>query len=185
MFIAFYAAALVAVVATLRVITCANPVHALMYLIMSLLSVAVVFYALGAPFAATLEVIVYAGAIMVLFVFVIMMLNLNVETMDRERRWLAPSVWIGPGVLGVILLVVMAMALTSGDSLGTIEGSPLDAQRVGMALFGPYVLVVELAAFVLLAALVVAAHLGRDDRDVAETIAGRDSDTPQPTRAKR
>lgn len=185
MLIAFYIAAFVAIVATLRVITCANAVHALMYLIVSLLSVAVVFYALGAPFAATLEVIVYAGAIMVLFVFVIMMLNLNDEMIARERRWLAPAVWVGPGVLGAILLIVMLVAVTRGESIGSIEGTPLDARQVGMALFGPYVLVVELSAFVLLAALVVAAHLGRDDRDVAEATAGRDGAASTSARSKR
>jgi len=185
MFIAFYIAAFIAVVATLRVITCANAVHALMYLIVSLLSVAVVFYSLGAPFAATLEVIVYAGAIMVLFVFVIMMLNLNAETIAREKRWLAPSVWIGPGILGTVLLIVMIATVTAGESIGGIEGTPLEAQQVGMTLFGPYVLVVELSAFVLLAALVVAAHLGRDDRDVAEATANRDGAASTSARSKR
>ena len=166
--IAFYLAAIVAVAATARVISCANAVHALLYLIVSLLSVAIVFYTLGAPFAAALEVIVYAGAIMVLFVFVIMMLNLNHETVARERSWLAPRVWIGPGILGIVLLGVLAVALASGGSMGNVDSTPLMAERIGMTMFGPYVLIVELAAFVLLAALVVAAHLGRDDRDVAE-----------------
>ena len=165
---AFYLAAIVAVAATARVITCSNAVHALLYLIMSLLSVAIVFYTLGAPFAAALEVIVYAGAIMVLFVFVIMMLNLNDETVARERTWMAPRIWIGPGVLGVVLITVLLAAMSGGSSLGTVDSTPLMAERVGRAMFGPYVLVVELAAFVLLAALVVAAHLGRDDRDIAE-----------------
>ena len=71
----FYAAAFIALVSTVMVITTLNPVHALLYLIVSLLSVAVIFFVLGAPFAALLEVIVYAGAIMVLFVFVVMMLT--------------------------------------------------------------------------------------------------------------
>ena len=75
--LAFYIAGAVAVIATLLMLTRANVVHALLYLIVSLLAVAVVFYTLGAPFVAALEVIVYAGAIMVLFVFVVMMLNLG------------------------------------------------------------------------------------------------------------
>ena len=62
-----------------------NAVHALLYLIVSLLAVAVVFLALGAPFVAALEVIIYAGAIMVLFVFVMMMLNLGPRTVEQER----------------------------------------------------------------------------------------------------
>ncbi len=67
---AFYICGLIAILATLRVITHTNPVHALLYLIISLLAISGVFFALGAHFAGALEIIVYAGAIMVLFVFV-------------------------------------------------------------------------------------------------------------------
>ncbi len=73
----FYLSALIAVISTLLVITRTNTVHALLYLIVSLLAVAMIFFVLGAPFVAALEVIIYAGAIMVLFIFVIMMLNLG------------------------------------------------------------------------------------------------------------
>ncbi len=166
---AFYLSAIVAVLSTLRVITHTNAVHALLYLIVSLLAVAVAFYALGAPFAAVLEVIVYAGAIMVLFIFVVMMLNLNAENIEQERRWLESSAWAGPAVLTAILLLIMIITLWGGEPARTISGEPLMAKEVGMLLFGPYLLVVELASFLLLAALVVAAHVGRDDtkdRDV-------------------
>ncbi len=78
----FYIAAAVAVVATVLMLTRLNVVHALLYLIVSLLGVAVVFYVLGAPFVAALEAIVYAGAIMVLFLFVVMMLNLGKRTAE-------------------------------------------------------------------------------------------------------
>ncbi len=96
---AFYIAAFAAVVATVLAVTNTNPVHALLYLIVSLLAVAMVFFAVGAPFAGVLEVIVYAGAIMVLFVFVVMMLNLGQAAIDQERRWLTPKIWAGPGCL--------------------------------------------------------------------------------------
>ena len=75
---AFYICGLIAILATLRVITHTNPVHALLYLIISLLAISGVFFSLGAYFAGALEIIVYAGAIMVLFVFVVMMLNLGI-----------------------------------------------------------------------------------------------------------
>ena len=97
--IAFYLSGFVAVLATVLAITNTNPVHALLYLIASLLAVAMVFFSIGAPFAGALEVIVYAGAIMVLFVFVVMMLNLGQAAIDQERRWLTPKAWIGPGIL--------------------------------------------------------------------------------------
>ena len=85
MMILFYLAAVIAILSTVAVIVQTNIVHALIYLILSLLAVAVIFYVLGAPFAALLEAIVYAGAIMVLFLFVIMMLNLGQHTRDEER----------------------------------------------------------------------------------------------------
>ena len=81
----FYSGAAVAVIATLLVIVQTNVVHALIYLVLSLLSVAVVFFSLGAPFVAILEAIVYAGAIMVLFLFVVMMLNLGQQAAIRKK----------------------------------------------------------------------------------------------------
>jgi len=82
--IGFYVASAVALFATTMVITNTNPVHALLYLVVSLLAIAMVFFTLGAPFAGVLEVIIYAGAIMVLFVFVVMMLNLGQRTVEFE-----------------------------------------------------------------------------------------------------
>ena len=83
--IAFYIAAAIAIVASIRVITDTNPVHGLLYLVVSLLAIAMIFFALGAPFAGVLEIIVYAGAIMVLFVFVVMLLNLGSVRSSRIR----------------------------------------------------------------------------------------------------
>ncbi|RLM24847.1 NADH:ubiquinone oxidoreductase subunit J [Brenneria alni] len=160
---AFYIAGLVAVVATLRVITHTNPVHALLYLIVSLLAVACVFFSLGAYFAGALEVIVYAGAIMVLFVFVVMMLNLGNSVVEQERAWLKPSVWIGPGLLSLALLGVIVKGILSLDGQ-RIAGEMVEAKSVGISLFGPYVLAVELASMLLLAGLVVAFHVGREDK---------------------
>jgi len=151
--VTFYLAAVVAVLSTFLVITRANAVHALLYLVVSLLAVALVFYALGAAFAAALEVIVYAGAIMVLFVFVVMMMNLGGTVAAREILWMEPKIWIGPSTLSIILAAQLVYTLgtnnTGHPSLLLI--SPLG---VGIALFGPYLLCVELASVLLLAALV-------------------------------
>ena len=98
----FYTAATVALVATVMAMTRANAIHALIYLIVSLLAVAVIFFLIGAPFAAALEIVIYAGAIMVLFVFVIMMLNLGEKGDKQERQWLQPSIWAGPAVLSAV-----------------------------------------------------------------------------------
>ncbi|WP_022955099.1 NADH-quinone oxidoreductase subunit J [Perlucidibaca piscinae] len=168
MLYAFYIAAAVAILATLRVITNSNPVHALLNLIVSLLAVAVIFFALGAPFAGILEVIVYAGAIMVLFVFVVMMLNLGDTVVIQEKGWLTPKLWLGPALLALVLLGLMLYTL-SGMGLHPAGLETVSAKQVGIALFGPYLLVVELASFLLLAALVAAFHLGRRDSDKPET----------------
>lgn len=157
--ILFYIAAVVALSATMLALTRVNATHALIYLIISLLAVAVIFFLLGAPFAAALEVLIYAGAIMVLFVFVIMMLNLGEAGEAIERRWLSASYWLIPGIMAAMLFVELLLALHyMPESSASIVITP---KAVGLTLFGPYVLAVEIASMLLLAGLVGAYHLGR------------------------
>jgi NADH-quinone oxidoreductase subunit J len=156
----FYLSASVAVAATLLAVTRASAMHALLYLLVSLLSVAVIFFVLGAPFVAALEVIIYAGAIMVLFVFAVMLLNLRGPAEPWEIAWLRPQVWAGPAALaGVLLAELGYLVLFSGSRLSAAV--VIGPKEVGAGLFGPYLLGVELASLVLLAGLVAAFHLGR------------------------
>ena len=166
----FYLMALVAIVSTIRVVTNTNPVHALLSLIVSLLAVAVIFLIIGAPFAAALEVIVYAGAIMVLFVFVVMMLNLGQHTVDQERKWLTSDAWAYPALMSFLVGLCLVWVLGSdytqhGAVLGTQVIGP---KAIGQALFTHYLLLVEVAAMLLLAALVAAFHLGKREPSAAE-----------------
>ncbi len=156
----FYLSGVVAIVATVLAITRLNAVHALLYLIVSLLAVAQVFFTLGAPFIAALEVIIYAGAIMVLFVFVVMMLNWGQQAIDQERRWLKPGAWFGPSVLTAVLLAEL-LYIFLGNPVQSAPAGQVPPQEVGAALFGRYLLGVELSSFLLLAGLVGAFHLGR------------------------
>jgi NADH-quinone oxidoreductase subunit J len=160
MLAAFYVAGLIAIVATGLAITRAHAVHALLYLVVSLLAVAVVFYTLGAPFIAALEAIVYAGAIMVLFVFVVMMLNVGPSTEEAERRWLGWRTWFGPAALAALLLLEL---LWLGLTRQGTDAAPalIETRQVGIVLLGPYLIGVELASMLLLAALVGAYHVGR------------------------
>lgn len=162
----FYLAATIALVATVLAMTRANAIHALIYLIVSLLAVAVIFFLIGAPFAAALEIVIYAGAIMVLFVFVIMMLNLGEEGDARERQWLQPKIWAGPALLSLILFAELIYMLSQTE--GQISQVVVTAKQVGISLFGPYVLAVEIAAMLLLAGLVGSFHLGRRYLDRGE-----------------
>lgn len=156
--IAFYTAAAVAVIATLGVVIGKNPVHALLCLVVSLLAVSMVFFSLGAPFAGILEMIVYAGASMVLFVFVVMMLNLGEETVAQEKQWLKPGAWAMPALLSAVLLVQWLLVLPEPAAAGA---QTVDARQVGITLYGPYLLIVELVSMLLLAAMVTAWHIGR------------------------
>jgi NADH-quinone oxidoreductase subunit J len=146
----FYICAAIAIISTVMVIAGVNA-----------------FYILGAPFAAALIVIINAGAIMVLFVFVIMMLNLGQQTAEQERKWLSPRVWAGPVLLTAILVVELVYALIKKEA-GIAGAAVVSAKEVGIALFGPYLLGVELASILLLAGLIGAYHLGRKAADNEE-----------------
>ena len=170
----FYALAAVAIFASLRVVILANPVHAILSMIVSLLAISGIFFVLGAPFAGALEIVVYAGAIMVLFVFVIMMLNLGMSNDEREERWLDAKTWAVPTGLTIIIAVVLyAMIGLNHDDAAMIGGTTISAKAVGTVLFTKYIMLIEVAALLLLAALVAAYHLGKEAID--DEIIGNDS----------
>lgn len=170
----FYALAAVAIFASLRVVTLANPVHAILSMIVSLLAISGIFFVLGAPFAGALEIVVYAGAIMVLFVFVIMMLNLGMSNDEREERWLDAGTWAVPTGLTIIIAVVLyAMIGLNHNDAAMIGGTTISAKAVGTVLFTKYIMLIEVAALLLLAALVAAYHLGKEAID--DEIIGNDS----------
>lgn len=158
--VVFYFSGAIAVIATALALSRENPVHALLNLTVSLLAVAVVFFVLGARFVAGLEVIVYAGAIMVVFVFVVMLLNLGEPSAGQERHWLRPGNWLVPALLTALLLaeVIYVLFAAASRASGTEAVTP---KQVGLALYGPYLLGVELASLLLLSALIGAYHLGR------------------------
>ena len=180
----FYALAAVAIFASLRVVTLANPVHAILSMIVSLLAISGIFFVLGAPFAGALEVVVYAGAIMVLFVFVIMMLNLGMSNDEREERWLDAKTWAVPTGLTIIIAVVLyAMIGLNHNEAAMIGGTTISAKAVGTALFTKYIMLIEVAALLLLAALVAAYHLGKesiDDEIIGNSSKAHDSSATNP-----
>jgi NADH-quinone oxidoreductase subunit J len=103
---------------------------------------------------------VYAGAIMVLFVFAIMLLNLGPQAVDQERQLLDVRMWIGPGILSLILLLELIFILAGGGR-ATSLGRIVAPKEVGIALYSTYLLGVELSSVLLLSGLVGAYHLGR------------------------
>ena len=168
--IGFYLLAIVAILASLRVITRTNPVHALLNMIVTLLALSGIFFALGAPFAGALEIIVYAGAIMVLFVFVVMMLNLGTQSTLEEESWLTSSAWaVLAGlafIVGLTLFSLIGMKHGFEGMMPAFIGvEPVTAKMIGAKLFTEYLLLVEIAGFLLLAGLVAAYHLAKSALD--------------------
>ena len=160
----FYIAAAVAILSTILAISGRNAIHSLLYLILSLLAVSVVFYLLDAFFVAALEVIIYAGAIMVLFIFVTMMLNVGLEK-KMEKKWINPKMWIIPSILAAILLANLLFALKGNHSVGG-GTAVVQPKQVGISLFSTYLLAVEIAGFLLMAGVIGAYHLGSQKKKV-------------------
>ncbi|PPI87402.1 NADH-quinone oxidoreductase subunit J [Candidatus Pantoea edessiphila] len=156
----FYFFSLLAIITTLCAVIHTNPIYMLLYLIVSLLSVACIYFLIGAYFIGALEVIIYTGAIMVLFVFVVMMLNLGKVTKQLEYQWLKSSRWIIPTFVSMLLLAVIISSIINNKTQ-KISNKIFNVKEIGISLFGHYMILVELISILLLASLIVALHIGR------------------------
>ena len=167
--IAFAILALVATLAALRVVTTRNVVHAALYLVVVLASVGALYVLLAAEFVAAVQILIYIGAIVVLFLFGIMLTRatIGVESgLDNDQRWIA-------AITGLFLLGVLTFVLVESfgdDQLPRLTGvsrEELTAQRgtgaVGDAIFSTYLVPFEVISVLLLAALVGAIVLARRD----------------------
>ncbi len=155
----FYILGFTMLAATLLCITRRNPVHAVIYLVVGFFALALMFYLLGAPLVAAWEVVVYAGAIMVLFLFIIMMLGLAPQEVPEGPGW---QRW-GPLVLLSSSMMICTLLLIFQDPMASKEIGDfyLAPQALGEALFGRYALAVEIVSFQLLFATIGAYMLGR------------------------
>src|SRR6185369_4977455 len=147
----FYILAVTAVIATVLAVTEKHPVHAILYLVTSLFSIAVIFYLLMAPLVAAFEVILYAGAIMVLFLFVIMMLDLGHPEKGLSpswREWL-PALVLSAVSIGSLVTVIVSRHATA--AIAPAQAVPI--REVARQLFQGHGLAVELISLQLLFAL--------------------------------
>ena len=163
----FYIFSTVLLVAAFRVITARNPVHAVIYLVLTFFQAAAIWLLLKAEFLAIVLVLVYVGAVMVLFLFVLMMLNFDVKAM-REGFWkLFPAAAAVGGLfsleLGAILLlnyrsVVEPLPMRGADG-AVLAANASNTKELGKLLYSQYLLPVELAAVLLLVAIIAAITL--------------------------
>jgi NADH-quinone oxidoreductase subunit J len=181
----FYAFATVLVASGVGVITARNPVHAALSLVLCFLTSAVLWLLIEAEFLAIVLVLVYVGAVMVLFLFVVMMLDINVEEL---RRGFTRHAWLGVIVMGLVVLEVGGVILQRRLGVEVTRGAvPLpagysNATELGTALFTRYAFAIEIAAMVLLVAIIAAISLtmrrrrGLKVQDIAAQVAVRASD---------
>ena len=157
----FYVFAAILVFAALRVVTARNPVHAALWLVLAFFTAAAHWLMLRAEFLAIALVLVYVGAVMVLFLFVVMMLDVNFDSLRRQFRSYVP---VGATVF-VLVLLEMALVLLGNRPIGVAAGTaPTPAggsntRALGRLLYTDYVYPFEIAAVVLLVAIIAAIAL--------------------------
>ncbi|MEA5115838.1 MAG: NADH-quinone oxidoreductase subunit J [Geobacteraceae bacterium] len=154
----FYILAALVIVATLLAVTERHAVHAIVYLATSFFGLAVIFYLLAAPLVAVFEVIIYAGAIMVLFLFVIMMLDLG---HPEKMRMPGPLDWWPALFLGSAILVSFAVLAATAPARSAAVPGGAGIRELAVTMYRNYGIAVEIVSLQLLFALVGALYLGR------------------------
>ena len=156
----FYSLALVAVVAAVSMISQRNPVASAISLVVTLACQAGLFVLLGAHFAATMQILVYTGAIMVLFIFVIMLLNLQEHELGTPRY--SPWKFVGAGLaLASLALMISTLATAKGVAVASVPADFGTIEQVGISLFSQYLFPFEVLSLVLTAAIAGAVILGK------------------------
>jgi NADH-quinone oxidoreductase subunit J len=161
--ILFLFLSVIALFSALMVITSKNPVHSVLWLIVTFFSISGHYIMLNAQFLAIVNIIVYAGAIMVLFLFVIMLMNLNKETEPQRNRWLKMAGAIAGGCLLLVLVAALKdadmadkKALVKAGDIGLIK-------NLGKELFSTYVVPFEISSILFLSAMVGAVVIGKKE----------------------
>lgn len=170
----FILIALVAVVSALLVIIRKNPVSSVLFLVLTFFCLAMLYVMLGAQFIAAMQVIVYAGAIMVLFIFVVMLLNLG-----SDQKWEITGpvrMWLGFGAAAGILLLAVLAFKGMQSSPTEMDASMGTVSAIGKVLFQTYLLPFEVASVLLLVAIIgVVAMVKRKPADVTTVEGGNES----------
>jgi NADH-quinone oxidoreductase subunit J len=158
---AFCVMAVIGGLASIGVVAARNVVHAALYLVVTLLSVGGVYLLLGAEFLGWVQILIYVGAIVILFLFGLMLTKAPIgrDALDNPQRWLGAVVGVGV-FAGLVFLIQDAFPVADSVAKGSLQGSTAD---IGTSIFTDYVLPFEAVSFLLLAALIGAIVLARKD----------------------
>ncbi len=162
--ILFWFLSVVAVFSALMVITSKNPVYSVLWLIVTFFAISGHYILLNAQFLAIVNIIVYAGAIMVLFLFVIMLMNLNRETEPQKNRWLKLAGAISGGCLMLVLVAALKdVGDPKSDKILVYSGEIGLIKNLGKELFTTYVVPFEISSVLFLSAMVGAVVIGKKE----------------------
>ena len=157
----FYFLAFLAILSALMVVISKNPVHSVLYLIICFFAIAGHYVLMNAQFLAAVHIIVYAGAIMVLFLYVIMMLNLNSNVEPHKSKWLKVAATVSGGLLMTVLVGALRQATTTVASIPNSDVGLIE--NLGLVLFREYALPFEVSSILLLTAMVGTVMLGKKE----------------------
>lgn len=157
----FFFLSFLALLSALGVVIAKNPVHSVLFLILTFFALSGHYLILNAQFLAAVNIIVYAGAIMVLFLFVIMFLNLNAETEPKKPMLAQVAAVIAGGSLLLVLVAALRNVEPAGYNAATFDSQIGMVDKLGLVLYNQYLLPFELASILFLAAMVGAVMLGK------------------------
>ncbi|MGB8190541.1 MAG: NADH-quinone oxidoreductase subunit J [Chitinophagaceae bacterium] len=159
--ILFWLLSILALVGAINVVISKNPVFSVLWLILTFFSISGHYILLNAQFLAVVNIIVYAGAIMVLFLFVIMLMNLNKDMVPQTNKWLKMAGVIAGGCMLLVLVAALKNADTAKQLAQTKEGNIGLINYLGKALFNEYVVPFEISSVLFLSAMVGAVVIGK------------------------
>ncbi|MEO8583822.1 MAG: NADH-quinone oxidoreductase subunit J [Flavitalea sp.] len=157
----FYSLSTLAVGSAILVVLSKNPVHSVLWLIVTFFAISGHYILMNAQFLGIVNIIVYAGAIMVLFLFVIMLMNLNSDMEPQKNKWLRLAGIVAGGCLLLVLVAALKNAEVKGMGVEVNTGDIGLIQNLGKALFTDYVVPFEISSILFLSAMVGAVVIGK------------------------
>lgn len=152
----FYIAAIIIVLASAKTISSKRAMEALLYFVISLLATAIVFFIMGAYFSSALVILLFIGAVSLLFLSFLSITNIRLDNIEQSKRGISAKIWLGPLILSFVLFVTLVYGIANTNY--TILSPESGAENLTEMLLGTYVLIIELAILLLLCAVVVAYH---------------------------
>ena len=155
---------MLALVSAIMVVASKSPVHSILFLIVTFFAISGHYILLNAQFLAIVNIIVYAGAIMVLFLFVVMMMNLNTEAEPKKNRMIQFAGLISGGCLFLVLIAAVTKSGTASNMIQMGSGDYGLIKNLGMILFKEYVIPFEISSVLFLSAMIGAVVIGKKEK---------------------